>query len=70
MAVSSRFVEAVLPVFVLKTELQNSHHIDGSTPRRWKIGEGFMRLDNMFLVQLEPVSKGSFQPEIWVDRTM
>ena len=25
-----------------------------------------MRLDEMFLVRLESVSKGSFQPEIWV----
>jgi hypothetical protein len=30
-----------------------------------------MHLDNMFLVQLESVSKGSFQPEIWIaDPTM
>lgn len=32
----------------------------------WKIGEGFMRLERMFLVRLVPVSKGSFQPEIWI----
>ena len=25
-----------------------------------------MRTDNMFLVRLVSVSKGSFQPEIWV----
>jgi len=25
-----------------------------------------MRIDNMFLVNLVPVSKGSFQPEIWI----
>ena len=25
-----------------------------------------MHLDNMFLVRLESVSKGSWQPEIWV----
>ena len=25
-----------------------------------------MELDNMFLVKFEPVSWGSFQPEIWV----
>ena len=37
-----------------------------STDRQWAIGEGFMQIDNMFLVQLEPVSCGSFQPEIWV----
>ena len=30
-----------------------------------------MTLDNMFLVRLEHVTKGSWQPEIWVvDRTM
>ena len=29
----------------------------GSTP--WKTGEGFMHLDNMYLVRLESVSKGS-----------
>lgn len=30
-----------------------------------------MRLNNMFLVRLESVSKGSWQPEIWVvDSTM
>ena len=33
---------------------------------RWKIGEGFMHLENMFLVRLVSVSTGSFQPEIWV----
>lgn len=45
--------------------------MDGSTHKRWEIGEGFMKLENMFLVQLESVSKGSFQPEIWVvDPTM
>jgi len=25
-----------------------------------------MHLDNMFLARLESVSKGSFQPEIWI----
>ena len=55
----------------LKTEPQKSHTIDGSTNKRWKIGEGFMKLENMFLVRLESVSRGSFQPEIWVvDPTM
>jgi len=37
-----------------------------SIDRRWKIGEGCMRLENMYLVRLASVSKGSFQPEIWV----
>ena len=40
--------------------------MDGSADKCWKIGEGFMRLENMFLVRLVSVSKGSFQPEIWV----
>ena len=40
--------------------------MDGSAHGQWEIGEGFMRLENMFLVKLEPVSWGSFQPEIWV----
>ena len=54
-----------------KTELQISYAMDASTDKRWKIGEGFMRLDSMFLVRLESVSKGSFQPEIWImDSTM
>jgi len=42
------------------------HAVDGSVEKYWKIGEGFMHLENMFLVHLVPVSKGSFQPEIWV----
>ncbi|KAF9789777.1 hypothetical protein BJ322DRAFT_1105639 [Thelephora terrestris] len=39
---------------------------DGTVQDCWRVGHGFMRLDNMFLVSLESVSKGSFQPEIWV----
>lgn len=47
------------------------YSIGGFTPQQWKIGEGFMYLENMFLVRLESVSKGSWQPEIWVaDPTM
>lgn len=43
-----------------------------STPDRtiedhWKIGQGFMHIDNMSLVSLESVSKGSFQLEIYVE---
>ena len=49
-----------------KTEPQRSQSIDGSTDKRWEIGEGFMHLDNMYLVRLESVSRVSFQPEIWV----
>ena len=40
--------------------------MDSSVGAHWEIGKGFMRLENMFLVHLVPVSKGSFQPEIWV----
>jgi len=43
-------------------ELQQQPY--GSAP--WKIGEGFMHLDNMFLVRLENTSKGSWQPDVFV----
>jgi len=33
---------------------------------RWTIGQGSMNIENLFLVRLVSVSKGSFQPEIWV----
>jgi len=39
---------------------------DGSVENQWTIGQGFMHIDNMFLVRLVSVSKGSFQPEIWI----
>ena len=57
---------------VLKIEPQQEPYTIGeSTPSKWKIGEGFMCLENMFLVRLDSVSKGSWQPEIWVmDPTM
>jgi len=51
---------------LLKIEPQASHPMDASTPNCWKIGQGFMHLENMFLVRLYSVSKGSWQPEIWV----
>jgi hypothetical protein len=70
MVVSSRCREIVL-LALLKSEPQGSHSIDGSTPEQWEIGEGIMHLDNMFMVSLESVSKGSFQPVIYVvDPTM
>ena len=57
----------IVRLALLKIKLQQGSN--GSAP--WKIGEGFMHLDNMFLVGLESVSKGSWQPEIWVaDPTM
>ena len=70
MAVSSRCGEVVF-LALLKSEPQGSHSIDSSSPKQWEIGEGFMQLDNMFMISLESVSKGSFQPVIYVvDHTM
>ena len=40
---------------------------DGSVEDFWRIGQGFMHIDNMYLVSLKSVSKGSFQPEIYVE---
>ena len=39
---------------------------DASVETRWTIGQGSTRIDRLFLVRLVSVSKGSFQPEIWV----
>ena len=66
MAVSPRRGE-IARLVSLKNELQKRpYSVSESTLKRWKIGEGFMCLDNMFLVRLESVSKGSWQPEIWI----
>ena len=65
MAVSSRCRE-IVPLVLLKSEPQRSHFIDGLTHQQWEISEGFMHLDNMFMVRLESTSKGSFQPVIYV----
>ena len=43
------------------------HPIDPSVDARWTIGRGCMKLDKMYLVSIAWVSKGSIQPEIWVD---
>ena len=40
---------------------------DGSVKGHLRIGQGFMHIDNMYLVSLVWVSKGSFQPEIFVE---
>ena len=40
---------------------------DESVKERLRIGQGFMHIDNMYLVSLVWVSKGSFQPEIFVE---
>ena len=44
--------------------------MDVSIDGHWKIGEGFMHLDNMCLAKLVPVSIGSFQPHVWVTHSM
>ena len=51
---------------ISNTEPQRSHIMDPSTDEKWRIGEGYMRLDDMFLAKLESVSRGSFQAQIWV----
>ena len=48
------------------TTRSQGHAMDGSIDQQWKIGEGFMRLENMYLIRLVSVSTGSFQPEIWI----
>ncbi|KAF9777988.1 hypothetical protein BJ322DRAFT_510417 [Thelephora terrestris] len=44
----------------------NDLPMDSSIDRKWKVGEGFMQLNNMYLAKLEPTSRGSFQPQVWV----
>lgn len=41
--------------------------IDPSADPRWTAGRGWMKLEKMYLVSVSWVSKGSLQPEIWVD---
>ena len=64
MTVSFRTAVKSLPMWLI-TKSQG-YPMNESTDKKWKIGEGFMGLENMFLVRLVSVSKGSFQPEIWV----
>lgn len=66
MAVSFCQDEIAHPVLLTIEPQQEPSSMGGSTSEQWRIGEGFMHLDNMFLVRLERVSKGSWQPEIWV----
>ena len=66
MVVSFRCVEIACPVLFTTEPQQKPYSIGRSTPKQWKIGEGFMHLDDMFLVRLKSVSNGSWQPEIWV----
>lgn len=39
---------------------------DESIEGCWRIGQGFMHIDNVYLVRLVWVSKGSFQPVLYV----
>lgn len=39
---------------------------DPAIEDRWRVGQGSMFIDNMYLVSLVSVSRGSFQPEIWI----
>ncbi|KAF9784645.1 hypothetical protein BJ322DRAFT_1109355 [Thelephora terrestris] len=41
--------------------------MDPSADPRWTVGQGCMKIENMYLVSFTWVSKGSLQPEIWVD---
>lgn len=41
--------------------------IDPSVDPEWTVGQGFMELEKMYLVNVSWVSKGSIQPEIWVE---
>ena len=66
MAVSFRRDEIAHPVLLTTGPQQRPSSIGGTAPEQWRIGEGFMHLDNMFLVRLESVSRGSWQPEVWV----
>ena len=34
----------------------------------WALGEGYLGLDDLVLVRVENVSKGSWQPQFLVDR--
>lgn len=38
-----------------------------SVDARWRVGQGCMKFEKMYLVRVVWVSKGSIQPEIWVD---
>jgi len=65
-AVSFRRDEIAHPVLLTTKPQAQPPLVGGSASEQWRIGEGFMPLDNIFLVRLESVSKGSWQPEIWV----
>jgi hypothetical protein len=38
-----------------------------STDPKWAVGQSHMKLEKMYLVRVSWVSRGSVQPEIWVD---
>lgn len=46
--------------------METSHIMNPAAGSQWKIGEGFMTLDQMHLAKLEARSNGTFQAEIWV----
>lgn len=41
--------------------------INPSVHPQWTAGQGYMKLEKMYLLNVSWVSKGSLQPEIWVD---
>lgn len=47
-------------------DAMNTHPMDASTPQQWKIGEGYMKIQNVYLTGLESVSMGSYQPRFYV----
>lgn len=50
----------------LDSMMRSSHPMDGSPENDRAIGKGIMIFENMYMARLHCVSKGSFQPEIWV----
>lgn len=54
-------------LFAVAHEVTQRIPPDRPVEDHWRIGQGFMHIDNMYLVSLVSVSKGSFQPEIYVD---
>lgn len=63
----SKLVSEVAKELKRYLDSMTRHPIKNSADKCWKIGEGYMRFENMFLVSLLAVSKGPFQPEIWVN---
>ena len=53
------------PFAIAHTRVQRINP-DRSVEDFWRVNQGFMHIDNMYLVSLISVSKGSFQPGIYV----